>query len=137
MRRRRGQVLVEFAVALPLLVGLVFFLVEAGFFVNAKQGLQVALREGAVLVAERSVNGVVGEADRQMALEAMRVALRRPGVVDPEARLTVERRGPASVVRLVAEASYQGLTPLALAFEGAPLRADLTVELGALPEVAP
>jgi Flp pilus assembly protein TadG len=46
-QRERGAVLVEFAIVLPLLLGLVFGMVSFGFWYNNKLNLSTAAREGA------------------------------------------------------------------------------------------
>jgi len=126
---RRGQVLVEFAVALPLLVGLLFFLVESGFYLSARQGIHTALREGAVLAATRSVDGILAPAERPAIVEAMCLAFRRPGVDDPTALVDVERRNNGCTVVLSVEAHYHGVTPLQGVFDTRPLAGRLVLPL--------
>ena len=130
-RKRRGQVLVEFAVGLPLIVTLLFFVIEAGFYLNAKQSFQASLREGAVLSVVRSSNGVLAERERPALVQAMLMCLSRPGLVNGTARASVRREGlDGCVVTVAAEARYAGLTPMRKMFDARPFRGRLEVPVG-------
>jgi Flp pilus assembly protein TadG len=56
-RSERGAVLVEFAIVLPLLLGLVFGMVSFGFWYNTKLNLSTAAREGARYGATLPLSG--------------------------------------------------------------------------------
>ena len=129
-RKRRGQVLVEFAVGLPLLIGLLFFLIESGYYLTAKQGIHTALREGAVLAAIRSQNGVLQDGERPALVEAMRLAFNRPGITAPTASVSIERESNGCIVTLKVEGEYKGITPIANIFNVHPLGGRLIVPLG-------
>ena len=127
--KKRGQVLVEFAVGLPLLLSLLFFLVECGYFMSAKQGLHIALREGAVLAATRSKGGELGAKDRAILVDVMRCALKRPGIEDITASVNLEQEGDLALIELTVEGSYSGITPLAQTLVGDVLKARLVLPL--------
>ena len=129
-KRRRGQVLVEFAVGLPLLIGFLFFLIESGYYLTAKQGIHTALREGAVLAAIRSQNGLLQDGERPALVEAMRVAFKRPGITAQTASVSIEREGKGCIVTLKVEGEYKGITPIAHIFNVHPIGGRLIVPLG-------
>ena len=129
-RRRRGQVLVEFAVGLPLLIGFLFFLIESGYYLTAKQGIHTALREGAVLAATRAQNGQLADSERPILVEAMRLAFKRPGITNSNATVKIKAGNKGCLVTLSVEGAYKGITPIAQAFQGLPIGGTLIVPLG-------
>lgn len=99
--RRRGQVLAEVAVSLPLLVVLLLAVLDFGWFLHSKIKMTHACREG-VLTACRSLAAGSVAPDRldEQVKTSVRLALGR-GTLDPSAivleRAKVEGRDTVSV----------------------------------------
>jgi Flp pilus assembly protein TadG len=88
IREERGAAAVEFALILPILVLLVFGIVEFSLAFNRQQGLHAAAREGARIASLPSTP--TGEIE-----DRVKTALN--GVIDPsDASITITSDGPST-----------------------------------------
>ena len=129
----RGQVLLEFAIGLPLLLTLLFFVGEAGYFLTASQAIPTALHDAAVLAVYRSSKGELHQSDVPLLEAAIVKSMKRPGIVNPLAVVTIQSVGSSSGrsrIVLEAAADYVGITPLRRMFSHKKLTGQMIVPIG-------
>lgn len=112
LRSRRGVAAVEAAVALPVLVALVFGSIELANGIFLKQTLTVAAYEGARAVTRPGATSAEAKAAIDEILRARGVT-EYEVVITPEATVATPRQTPVTV-RVVAPAGGNLLPPLRL-----------------------
>ena len=131
--QNRGQVLLEFAIGLPLLLTLLFFLGEAGYFLTASQAIPTGLHDAAVLSVYRSADGDLDKADKPLLEAAILKSMIRPGIVNSTAIVTIEsvgKRSGRTRIIMEAKADYVGITPLGKMFSSKQLAGKMVVPIG-------
>jgi hypothetical protein len=133
-RRISGQVLLEFAIGLPLLLTLLFFVAEAGYFLIASQAVPTALHDAAILAVSRSTEGVFQKTDTGLLKAAILKSMSRPGIVNATSAVDLMMFGNSDKRRtrviLKAEAEYVGITPLRKMFSNRTLGGKMVVPIG-------
>ena len=115
-RNHKGQVLLEFAIGLPLLLTLLFFVAEAGYYLAASQAVPTALHDTAVLALTRSSYGKLNQSECPLLKASIIKSMSRPGIGNVTALVTANSVGKidSKRTRVVLEvtADYTGITPL-------------------------
>jgi Flp pilus assembly protein TadG len=117
-RRATGQSLVDFAIALPLLVLVLLGMVQFAVWYHGESVVLAAVREGAHAAA---LEGGIAQDGVDTARRLVTAGLGRYG-----AGVTVEAAVDAEVARVVAEGRLPAIVPLPGLPDGLPLRARAT-----------
>ena len=129
-----GQVLLEFAIGLPLLMLLLFFIAESGYYLVASQSVPTALHDGAVLTLYEYQNSSDSVVNIELIEQAIVKSMKRPGVSNVSATVSVTEVGKKKSQRLriflLAEGDYKGVTPLKHMFDSRKLSGKLVLPIG-------
>ncbi len=105
--RQNGQAILEFALAMPFLLGFIFFIVDCGLFAFSYVSLTNAVREGARCAAVGGTQAAVGA----------RVTTTYGGTGSPTIATLAYDPSPAVIggsVTVTANQTYQWITPIGL-----------------------